>query len=83
MLSAGTLKPSGVLADSPPTPTTPVIDKPLIPVTNTASPKELLAYMRNYNVLLLDVRNRADFEKEHIKAGAVACVEPSVLMREK
>lgn len=37
----------------------------------------------NFKVLLLDVRTRDEFEKEHIKADAVVCIEPSILMREK
>ena len=48
-----------------------------------ASPMELLDYMRSHSVLLLDVRNREEFEKEHIKASAVVCIEPSVLVRER
>ncbi|KAF8902399.1 hypothetical protein CPB84DRAFT_1746670 [Gymnopilus junonius] len=53
-----------------------------IPNKNAATPKELLGYIREHNVLLIDVRNRADFDREHIKANAVVCIEPSVLMRE-
>ncbi|ESK87571.1 ubiquitin-specific protease [Moniliophthora roreri MCA 2997] len=60
-----------------------VLSKPSIPKKNTATPRELKEYVRGYKVLLLDVRNRADFDKEHIKApgAAVVCVEPTVLMR--
>jgi hypothetical protein len=54
-----------------------------LPVTNTASPRDLLAYIKDYNVLLIDVRHRADFDREHIKANAVVCVEPSVLLRDE
>lgn len=53
-----------------------------IPVKNTAFPKDLLTYIRDHNVLLIDVRNRAEFDREHIKGTAVVCIEPSVLMRE-
>ncbi|KAF9474821.1 cysteine proteinase [Pholiota conissans] len=53
-----------------------------IPVKNTAFPKDLAAYLRDHNVLLIDVRNRADFDREHIKGNAVVCIETSVLMRE-
>lgn len=52
-----------------------------LPNSGTAFPKDLLTYLREYNVLLLDVRNRADFDKAHIKVEAVVCVEPVVLMR--
>ncbi|KAJ7491946.1 ubiquitin carboxyl-terminal hydrolase 4 [Mycena latifolia] len=66
------LKPSGL--------STHVAKAPL-PNSGTAFPKDLLTYLRDYNVLLLDVRNRADFDKAHIKVEAAVCVEPVVLMR--
>ena len=53
-----------------------------IRVKNTAFPNDLLSYIRDHNVLLIDIRNRVDFEREHIKANAVICIEPSILMRE-
>ena len=56
--------------------------KATIPVKNIAFPNDLLSYIRDHNVLLIDVRNRVDFEREHIKANAVICIEPSILMRE-
>ena len=43
---------------------------------------ELLSYIREHNVLLIDVRNRAEFDREHIVADAVVCISPSILMRE-
>ncbi|KAF8075154.1 ubiquitin carboxyl-terminal hydrolase 4 [Lyophyllum atratum] len=56
--------------------------RPIIPVSGTATPSELSMYLQLHKVLLLDVRNRADFEREHIRSGAaIACVEPSVLQR--
>ncbi|KAJ6488088.1 ubiquitin carboxyl-terminal hydrolase 4 [Mycena vulgaris] len=69
------LKPSGLSAHAATTAKTP------LPNSGTAFPKDLLTYLRDYNVLLLDVRNRADFDKAHIKVEAVVCVEPVVLMR--
>lgn len=36
---------------------------------------------QNFKVLLLDVRTRGEFEREHIKTDKVVCIEPSVLMR--
>lgn len=38
-----------------------------------------------YGVLILDVRLREEFEKEHIKTktSAIVCLEPLVLKREK
>jgi ubiquitin carboxyl-terminal hydrolase 8 len=47
--------------------------------SGTAFPKELQTYLRDYNVLLLDVRNRADFDKAHIRTEAVICVKPIIL----
>ncbi|KAF8972765.1 hypothetical protein BDZ97DRAFT_1649812 [Flammula alnicola] len=73
------LKPSGLSNGVSAGSSTPKVP---IPVKNTAFPKDLLAYFRDHNVLLIDVRNRADFDREHIKANAVVCIEPSVLMRE-
>lgn len=40
-------------------------------------------YQHGYKVLLLDVRNREEFDGEHIKADAIVCIEPSVLLRER
>ncbi|KAL0060484.1 ubiquitin-specific protease doa4 [Marasmius tenuissimus] len=53
-----------------------------IPKKNTATSKELKEYMKDHKVLLLDVRERAEFDKGHIRASgaaAVVCVEPSLL----
>jgi len=82
------LKPSGLSLSSVPTadfPTQPVAIpvNPPIPKTNTAFPKDLQGYMRDYAVLIIDVRNRADFDREHIKAQNIICIEPTVLMRDK
>ncbi|EAU90391.2 ubiquitin carboxyl-terminal hydrolase 4 [Coprinopsis cinerea okayama7 len=72
--SRSPFKPSNLTSSSTP--------KIQIPNTNSALPKDLLNYIREYNVLLIDVRNREDFDKEHIKASAVICVEPTILKRE-
>lgn len=60
-------------------------DLPKLPKSNVTTPKDLHDYINQigYKVLLLDVRSRDDFEKEHIKADAVVCLEPIVLMRDK
>lgn len=73
------LKPSGLSSGVTANPSTPKVP---IPVKNIAFPNDLLSYIRDHNVLLIDVRNRVDFEREHIKANAVICIEPSILMRE-
>ncbi|KAG6829066.1 hypothetical protein H0H92_005840 [Tricholoma furcatifolium] len=59
----------------------PPYSKPLIPVSGTATPEELLDYLDRHNVLLLDVRTRPEFEAGHVKYknAAIACVEPSML----
>ncbi|KAF5361806.1 hypothetical protein D9756_002213 [Leucocoprinus leucothites] len=83
------LKPSG-LASSTTSPSTNAVPpqpavvpiKPPIPKTNIAYPKDLRAYMRDYTVLVIDVRNRADFDRGHIKAQAIVCIEPTVLVRD-
>ena len=67
---------NGAASSGPPTPKVP------LPVKNIAFPKDLRAYMRDHNVLVIDVRHRADFDREHIKANAVICLEPSILLRE-
>ncbi|KAJ3781622.1 ubiquitin carboxyl-terminal hydrolase 4 [Lentinula aff. detonsa] len=57
--------------------------------SNTCTPKELYNYLLDHNVILLDVRERAEFEKGHIESGkgsqgvaCVVCIEPNVLRRE-
>lgn len=59
-------------------------ERPELPVTNSVFPKTLYEYIfdAKYNVLLLDVRHRAAFDKEHINSTAVVCLEPSVLTRD-
>ncbi|KAI0924296.1 hypothetical protein AcW2_005215 [Taiwanofungus camphoratus] len=68
-----------------PTPATPGTEKPPDLPGSTLFPKTLLEYnnRNNFKVLVLDVRTRDEFEKEHVKADAVVCIEPSVLLREK
>ncbi|TDL26727.1 hypothetical protein BD410DRAFT_895341 [Rickenella mellea] len=53
-------------------------------VTNTIFPKTLKEYMdsKGSKVLLLDVRERDEFDAEHIKGSAVVCLEPYVLDRD-
>lgn len=65
---------------------------PLIPHTTPPEKRELPTALfpetlheykgkHNFKILILDVRTRDDFETEHIKADAVVCIEPSVLLR--
>ncbi|KAJ3928107.1 MAG: ubiquitin carboxyl-terminal hydrolase 4 [Lentinula lateritia] len=50
-------------------------------------PSELYNYLREHKIILLDVRERAEFEKGHIELGkeskgvAWVCIEPDVLRR--
>ncbi|TCD67929.1 ubiquitin-specific protease doa4 [Steccherinum ochraceum] len=77
--SRSPLIPSGTL-----TPTlTPGQDKNDLPLTSLF-PKVLHDYLHkpHFKVLILDVRPREQFEAEHIKADAIVCIEPSVLLRE-
>ncbi|KZT67329.1 cysteine proteinase [Daedalea quercina L-15889] len=54
-----------------------------VPVTTSLFPRTLMEYNKrpNFKVLLLDVRTREEFEREHIKTDTVVCIEPSVLLR--
>jgi ubiquitin carboxyl-terminal hydrolase 8 len=38
-------------------------------------------YRNELKVLMLDVRTREAFDREHIRGDAVVCIEPSVLLR--
>jgi ubiquitin carboxyl-terminal hydrolase 8 len=40
---------------------------------------KLYDYLRMFNVLAVDVRNRADFDAGHIFVGSVMCLEPMIL----
>jgi ubiquitin carboxyl-terminal hydrolase 8 len=42
-----------------------------------------LMYKHKYKVLVLDVRSREEFDRAHIKADAIICIEPSVLLQEQ
>ncbi|KAF8645081.1 hypothetical protein AX16_008139 [Volvariella volvacea WC 439] len=55
--------------------------RPQLPITNAASPKELVDIMNHYNTLTIDLRDRRDFNREHIQSSAVICIEPIVLNR--
>ncbi|RDX51268.1 cysteine proteinase [Lentinus brumalis] len=64
-------------------PMTPTAERAELPF-KTLYPQTLheWRYKPNFKVLLLDVRTRDEFEREHIKADAVVCIEPSILMRD-
>ncbi|KAA1470161.1 cysteine proteinase [Dentipellis sp. KUC8613] len=69
---------------SPLIPTAAIPEKaPLeLPSKGSLDPRQLSdLLMSEYKVLLLDVRIREAYDREHIKADAVVCIEPSVLLR--
>ncbi|EMD39329.1 hypothetical protein CERSUDRAFT_64183 [Gelatoporia subvermispora B] len=77
-------KPSGLSLRTSPSrsPVLPAADRP--EHLTSLFPRTLYECKRkpNVKVLILDVRTRAEFEREHIKADAVVCIEPSVLLRQ-
>ncbi|PBK69086.1 hypothetical protein ARMSODRAFT_175019 [Armillaria solidipes] len=50
-------------------------------VSNSLFPKDLMGLPTGAKLLLIDVRDRADFQREHIKRDAVICIEPTILRR--
>lgn len=60
---------------------TPAVD---LPIANAITPQKLnsLLETRGLNILLLDVRNRDEFERERINHDAIVCLEPLVLTRQ-
>jgi ubiquitin carboxyl-terminal hydrolase 8 len=54
-----------------------------LPITTTITPQRLnsLLETRGLNILLLDVRNRNEFERERINHDAIVCLEPVSLTR--
>lgn len=57
-------------------------EKPAVRPSMTVSPKELSNYIhQGLTTLIIDIRARDAFKKEHIRADPVICLEPSVIMR--
>ncbi|RMD44023.1 hypothetical protein DV735_g1051, partial [Chaetothyriales sp. CBS 134920] len=50
-----------------------------IPHDLSLDPATLQSYMAKYNVLIVDIRDRASFDQGHILASAVICIEPIAL----
>lgn len=50
-----------------------------IPHVPTVSAPDLIDYLRKYNVLLIDVRPREQYDAGHVYAKSIICVEPVVL----
>ncbi|PLB37268.1 putative ubiquitin C-terminal hydrolase [Aspergillus candidus] len=50
-----------------------------LPLTPTVSAHDLLDYLRRYNVMLIDVRPRDQFDHGHVYAKSIICIEPVAL----
>ncbi|KAH3095739.1 hypothetical protein KXV36_004399 [Aspergillus fumigatus] len=50
-----------------------------LPHSTTITAQALLEYLRKYNVLLIDVRPREEFDGGHIYAKSIICIEPVAL----
>lgn len=50
-----------------------------LPHSTTIEASKLLEYMRQYNVLVIDVRPREQFDNGHIYAKSIICIEPVAL----
>lgn len=70
LISSGTLTPNSEKRELP---------------FRTLFPKTLLECMQKpgFKILLLDVRMREEFTREHINIDTVVCIEPSVLLRDR
>lgn len=51
-------------------------NSPDLPFTSTISAHDLVDYLRKFNVLVIDVRPREEFDAGHIYAKSVICIEP-------
>ena len=52
-----------------------------IPLDRTIDPERLVEYIRKYNVLIIDVRDRETYDQGHIFSRSIMCIEP-VSLRE-
>ncbi|KAL2264652.1 hypothetical protein VTJ83DRAFT_7162 [Remersonia thermophila] len=59
--------------------------KPPVPEGDTISVDDLIRLMkvgaRDFSILLMDIRSRAEFDDGHIMSQATICLEPEVLLR--
>lgn len=53
-----------------------------IPAQKAITADTLMSYMKKYNVLLIDVRSRIDFDEGHILSSSIICIEPVSLRAE-
>lgn len=47
-----------------------------IPHERTISPDRLVEYIRKYNVLIIDVRDRGTYDQGHVFTTSIMCIEP-------
>lgn len=52
---------------------------PDLPYSTTISAQSLLENLRKYNILLIDVRPRDQYDNGHVYAKSIICIEPVVL----
>ncbi|KAF2837434.1 cysteine proteinase [Patellaria atrata CBS 101060] len=50
-----------------------------MPIEYSITAEKLYDYLKMYHILLIDVRNREDFDQGHIYARSIMCVEPTAL----
>lgn len=55
------------------------IHSPDLPYSTTISIQSLLESLRKYNVLLIDVRPRDQYDNGHVYAKSIICIEPVIL----
>ncbi|KAJ5984099.1 hypothetical protein N7481_006198 [Penicillium waksmanii] len=51
-------------------------NSPDLPYTTAITAQSLLEYLRTFNVLLVDVRSRDQFDNGHVYAKSIICIEP-------
>ncbi|KAJ5991280.1 hypothetical protein N7522_011487 [Penicillium canescens] len=54
-------------------------DSPDLPYSTSITAQSLLENLRKFNVLLIDVRSRDQYDNGHVYAKSIICIEPVVL----
>lgn len=54
-------------------------NSPDLPYTSAIAAHDLIDYLRKFNVLVIDVRPRDQFDSGHIYAKSIICIEPLLL----
>ncbi|KAI9709798.1 MAG: ubiquitin-specific protease doa4 [Chrysothrix sp. TS-e1954] len=54
----------------------------VVPSENEIETLRLYDYMQKYNILIIDVRSREEFDRGHIWASSSICVEPTALRQD-